>query len=172
MPCYNDNHCDSLIPKVDAAYVRQLAMTVTSARYLEPVSDSDAKIIKKSPKRPLQVWHAVEPPFKGYETASSEGYRKSSGDTAIVIDNGMDCRLVAFDTNPLTVGKVLVLYEPAGLSMQPHDYHSPPTWRDTEIASSTGLFPTWAMMLMPMPLRGVRSGMLLSRGPVLWVIGT
>ncbi len=142
-------------------------MTITSTRYVEPVLDSDATNSKKSLKRPVQVWHAVDPPFKGYQTAPFEGYRKSCGDTAIVIDNGKDCPLVAFDADPLTVGKVLVLYEPAGLLMQPHDYHFPPTWRDTEIANSTGLFPTSATMLTPMPLRGVRSGMLSSRGPVL-----
>jgi len=64
-------------------------MTITSTRYVEPVLDSGATNGKTSPKRPPQIWTAVDSPFRGYQKAPSEGYRKSSGETAIVIDNGM-----------------------------------------------------------------------------------
>jgi len=65
-------------------------MTITSTRYVEPVLESDATNSKKLPKPPPQTWRAVDAPFKGYQAAPSEGYRKSTGDTAIVIDNGMN----------------------------------------------------------------------------------
>ena len=63
-------------------------MTITSARYLEPASRSEPVPEKDEPKPPPQIWPSVEPPFKGYHAAPSEGYRLSSSETAIVIDNG------------------------------------------------------------------------------------
>ena len=46
------------------------------------MSENDAP--KPSPK----LWPSTEPPFKGYRAAPSEGYKQSSSETAIVIDNG------------------------------------------------------------------------------------
>ena len=43
---------------------------------------------RSSPKPPGKVWQASEPPFKGYQSAPTEGYQHSSSSTAIVIDNG------------------------------------------------------------------------------------
>jgi len=64
-------------------------MTITHSRYVEHDVAFDPTNGKRVPKPPPQVWHAVDPPFKGYQSAPSDGYQKSSGDTAIVIDNGM-----------------------------------------------------------------------------------
>jgi len=63
-------------------------MTITSTRYLEPVSRSKSVLEKDEIKPPQRLWPSVEAPFKGYHAAPSEGYKQSSSDTAIVIDNG------------------------------------------------------------------------------------
>ncbi|KAL2038685.1 hypothetical protein N7G274_008443 [Stereocaulon virgatum] len=63
-------------------------MTIIYSRYVEPVLTSEATSGKRSPKPPPRIWHAIDPPFKGYQPAPSEGYQQSSCDTAIVIDNG------------------------------------------------------------------------------------
>ncbi|KAL8828651.1 MAG: hypothetical protein Q9191_002466 [Dirinaria sp. TL-2023a] len=63
-------------------------MTVTLARYLEsnlrPESPHDREVSKPPPP----VWSAAESPFRGYQPAASGGYQQSSGETAIVLDNG------------------------------------------------------------------------------------
>ncbi len=63
-------------------------MTITYERYVEPAIGSDVANGKRSPKPPPQIWHAVDPPFKGYRPAPSEAYPQSNDGTAIVIDNG------------------------------------------------------------------------------------
>jgi actin-related protein 5 len=63
-------------------------MTITSIRYLGP-ANADVQVVQNgSAKPPPRVWQAIDPPFKGYQPPPSEGYEQSSGDTAIVIDNG------------------------------------------------------------------------------------
>lgn len=71
-------------------------MTITSARYVEPGLGSEDTNSKKAQRSDSLVWHAVGAPFKGYQVAPSEGYQRSSGDTAIVIDNGWGSRSVIF----------------------------------------------------------------------------
>ncbi len=63
-------------------------MTINSVRYLDPANSSNTGIDKHEPKPPAQIWHAVEPPFKGYQPPPMEGYYQSSSESAIVIDNG------------------------------------------------------------------------------------
>ena len=69
-------------------------MTITYSRYVEPVLASDATNGRRSPKPPPRVWHAIDPPFKGYQPAPSEAFQQSNSDTAIVIDNGTHGLLV------------------------------------------------------------------------------
>ena len=63
-------------------------MTVTSTRYIEPVVKTVVLTDSDAAKPSRRLWYAAEPPFKGYHAAPSEGYQQSTGDTAIVIDNG------------------------------------------------------------------------------------
>lgn len=45
---------------------------------------------RREPKsQPPTIWHAAEPPFAGYKPADPSGYKQSSAENAIVIDNGM-----------------------------------------------------------------------------------
>lgn len=37
---------------------------------------------------PVQIWHASEPPFVGHKPIDSSGYQQSTGEDAIIIDNG------------------------------------------------------------------------------------
>lgn len=67
-------------------------MTINYSRYVESQSTSTAKDGKRAPKPPPHVWYAVEPPFKGYQPAPVDGFKESTGQTAIVIDNGMENR--------------------------------------------------------------------------------
>ena len=63
-------------------------MTITNVRYLEaPVSftPTPGSVASKSPGR---LFHATEPPFKGYQPPPSEAFEQSSNETTIVIDNG------------------------------------------------------------------------------------
>ena len=63
-------------------------MTITYSRYTEPQSAFGENHIIRPAKPPPRIWHAIDPPFKGYQAAPSDGYQQSDGDTAIVIDNG------------------------------------------------------------------------------------
>ena len=63
-------------------------MTVTFARYLESNLRPESTHDKDVTKPPPRVWSAAEPPFRGYHQEASGGYQQSSGETAIVIDNG------------------------------------------------------------------------------------
>ena len=65
-----------------------LTMTITSARYIEPSLASDGNNGKKTPIPVSRIWHAVDPPFKGYQPAPSEAHQQGPADTVIVIDNG------------------------------------------------------------------------------------
>jgi len=52
---------------------------------------ADAQAAARTAKAPpAKIWQASDPPFQGYQTADPSGWQKSNGDTAIVIDNGMD----------------------------------------------------------------------------------
>ncbi len=44
---------------------------------------------RNSPKPlPTKLWSVKEPPFEGFRPVDTEGYARSTHDTAIVIDNG------------------------------------------------------------------------------------
>lgn len=44
---------------------------------------------RNSPKPlPAKIWTLKEPPFEGFKPIDTEGYKRSTPDTAIVIDNG------------------------------------------------------------------------------------
>jgi len=45
---------------------------------------------RNSPKPlPAKIWTLREPPFEGVKPIDYEGYKRSTPETAIVIDNGM-----------------------------------------------------------------------------------
>ncbi|KAL8917718.1 MAG: hypothetical protein Q9208_007770 [Pyrenodesmia sp. 3 TL-2023] len=77
-------------------------MTVISARYVDAGSSQDRPDRRISPKPPSRIWHAAEPPFRGYQPLPTDGYARSSSDTAIVIDNGASLFRAgwAFDKSP------------------------------------------------------------------------
>lgn len=54
---------------------------------VQPSSNGAALDAKPAPKR---VWSVKEPPFEGVRPVDTEGYKRSSSSTAIVIDNGME----------------------------------------------------------------------------------
>ena len=62
-------------------------MTISSSRFLEATTSSfpDGKFPTNPPPR---LWKAIEPPFHGLQPHPSDGYDRSNGDSAIVIDNG------------------------------------------------------------------------------------
>ncbi|OCK77034.1 actin-like ATPase domain-containing protein [Lepidopterella palustris CBS 459.81] len=52
-------------------------------------NDNPAESGRNSPKPPpAKLWSVNDPPFEGFRPIDTEGYRRSSHDTAIVIDNG------------------------------------------------------------------------------------
>ncbi|EON64616.1 hypothetical protein W97_03849 [Coniosporium apollinis CBS 100218] len=58
---------------------------------------------RNSPKpQPARIWSLSEPPFEGVRPVDSQGYRQSTPDTAIVIDNGSSAVRAgwSFDQNP------------------------------------------------------------------------
>lgn len=144
-------------------------MTITSTRYVEPLQDVTNG--RRSPKPSPRVWHAIDPPFKGYQEAPSEAFQQSHGDTAIVIDNGVYTWLVAVGPRQLTRHKAQVLFGLAGPLTQPLDYHFLPMLPDTETGNSTERSLMLAMMHTRTLLQEVRSGMPSNPGPVLWAIG-
>lgn len=141
-------------------------MTIISSRFVEPVLASEATVGKRSPKPPSRIWYAVEPPFKGYQPTPSEGYAQSDADTAIVIDNGKYTNHIVFLSGVLICLEAPVLYELAGPSIQPLDYHFQQMWLVTETGSTTELYPMWVTMRMQTPPQGVKYGMLSNLGPV------
>lgn len=146
-------------------------MTIVHSRYVEPAIVLDVDNGKRPPKPPPRTWHAINPPFQGYQPAPSEAYQQSSGDTAIVIDNGSTPRSQDYNPSLLKFFKGQVLYEPVGRSTRPLDCPSLQTSLDTGIASTTEMSHTWAMMRTQMLQREARYAMHLSQEPVLWVIG-
>ena len=60
-------------------------MTIIATRYLEPVLSFTPAVAVKAPDR---IWHATDPPFKGYQPPPSDAFEQTSNETAIVIDNG------------------------------------------------------------------------------------
>ncbi|PSK58712.1 Actin-like protein arp5 [Elsinoe australis] len=53
------------------------------------LADLEAPSGRNSPKPPpKEPYHVSEPPYEGYHEIDTEAYRRSSADTAIVIDNG------------------------------------------------------------------------------------
>ncbi|KAL8672120.1 MAG: hypothetical protein Q9168_003394 [Polycauliona sp. 1 TL-2023] len=77
-------------------------MTIISARYINKSASAVQSDIRLSPKPPPQVWSSIEPPFKGYQSPPSDGYKQSSRTTAIVIDNGASLLRAgwSFDKSP------------------------------------------------------------------------
>ncbi len=65
-----------------------IKMTITSSRYVTAGSSQDRQDRRISPKPIQRIWHAAEPPFKGYQPLPTDGYARSSSGTVIVIDNG------------------------------------------------------------------------------------
>lgn len=62
-------------------------MTITGTRYLASICTSGtAQGIGAPP--PARIWHATDPPFKGYQPPSSFASEQVTAETAIVIDNG------------------------------------------------------------------------------------
>ncbi|MCJ1428396.1 Nuclear actin-protein involved in chromatin remodeling [Sticta canariensis] len=74
-------------------------MTITATRYLEPVLSFTPAVAAKAPGR---IWHATDPPFKGYQPPPSDAFEQTSNETAIVIDNGASLLRAgwSFDTEP------------------------------------------------------------------------
>lgn len=53
------------------------------------IDDAPAASGRNSPKPPpARIWNVSEPPFEGYRPIDTDGYTRSSGETAIIIDNG------------------------------------------------------------------------------------
>jgi actin-related protein 5 len=53
------------------------------------IDDAPAASGRNSPKPPpARIWNVSEPPFEGYRSIDTDGYARSNGDTAIIIDNG------------------------------------------------------------------------------------
>lgn len=53
------------------------------------IADLEAPSGRNSPKPPpKEPYHVSEPPFEGYHEVDNKSYSKSSGNDAIVIDNG------------------------------------------------------------------------------------
>ncbi|KAL9030105.1 MAG: hypothetical protein Q9196_001745 [Gyalolechia fulgens] len=63
-------------------------MTIIHTRYKSLVPSKGHCDKRLSPKPLLRVWPAAESPFRGYEALPTDGYAQTSGNTAIVIDNG------------------------------------------------------------------------------------
>ena len=124
-------------------------MTITYSRYVEPVLASDATNGKRSPKPPPRIWHAIDPPFKGYQLAPSAGYQQSSRDIAIVIDNGTHKHATGLEDCLLISLQAPVLCELAGLLTLPLDFRSHQMWLDSVIESITGPSPMWDTMHTP-----------------------
>lgn len=62
-------------------------MTINSTRYLESVlTSAPAQGVGAPP--PARIWHATDPPFKGYQPPPASAFEQASTETAIVIDNG------------------------------------------------------------------------------------
>ena len=146
-------------------------MTIIYSRYVEPVLASEATSGKRSPKPPPRIWHATDPPFKGYQPAPSEGYQQSSRDTAIVIDNGTHGPSTILEGCLLMKLKALALCEPAGRSTLSLGSHSHQMWLDIVIESTTEPSRTLDTMHMRTLQLEASLGMLSSLGPALWAIG-
>ena len=53
------------------------------------IDDAPAASGRNSPKPPpARIWNVSDPPFEGYRPVDTEGYARSNGETAIIIDNG------------------------------------------------------------------------------------
>jgi actin-related protein 5 len=55
----------------------------------KPANGSAEASRQASPKPPPTIWSLNEPPFEGYQAPQLDGWKKSTSETAIVIDNGM-----------------------------------------------------------------------------------
>ncbi|KAL9104631.1 MAG: hypothetical protein Q9163_000435 [Psora crenata] len=75
-------------------------MTITSTRYIQSALAPESTNGKRSPKPPPRIWHAIEPPFKGYQPLPTDAYAHTSADDAIVIDNGSSLLRAGFSTSP------------------------------------------------------------------------
>lgn len=125
-------------------------MTITTSRYLEPVLAFTPAQGAVAGAIPARIWHATDPPFKGYQPPPSDAFEQTSNETVIVIDNGKrenSSELPRYA--PLTVPQGPVFFEPVGPLTQSLESHSQPTWPAIEIASSTEHAPTLDMMPTP-----------------------
>ncbi|KAL9130239.1 MAG: hypothetical protein Q9217_001532 [Psora testacea] len=76
-------------------------MTITSTRYIQTALAPDSTDGKRSPKPPPQIWHAIEPPFRGYQPLPTDSYTQTGPNHTIVIDNGSSLLRAGFSTSPL-----------------------------------------------------------------------
>lgn len=128
-------------------------MTITATRYLEPVISFTPVQSAVTAKAPGRIWHATDPPFKGYQPPPSDAFEQTSNETAIVIDNGeRENSTEPTEIASLIAPQGLVFCELAGPSIQSLESHSQPTWPATEIVSSTEPAHMSAMMPTPMLL--------------------
>jgi actin-related protein 5 len=69
---------------------------------------------RNSPKPPpAKIWSVNEPPFEGFKPIDREGFSRSNGETAIVIDNGSSAVRAgwSFDSKPrLSVPPLMARY--------------------------------------------------------------
>ncbi|MCJ1382497.1 Nuclear actin-protein involved in chromatin remodeling [Xylographa soralifera] len=107
-------------------------MTIQSVRVFEPANAFSQTSRRSSPKPPPHIWHASDPPFKGYQPAPSDGYKQSSTSTAIVIDNGISSYNLADEVNAHTTRQGRAWYERDGLSTKLRGSPYQRMWPDIE----------------------------------------
>ncbi|KAF2135379.1 uncharacterized protein K452DRAFT_323088 [Aplosporella prunicola CBS 121167] len=81
---------------------------------VQPMATDTPQVVRNNPKPPPEkLWAVRDPPVQGYRAIDTEGYRRSSADTAIVIDNGSSTVRAgwSFDQNPrLQVAPMMARY--------------------------------------------------------------
>lgn len=126
-------------------------MTITTTRYLEPLLDFSPVPGAVAAKAPAQIWHATDPPFKGYQPPPSDAFEHTTNKTAIVIDNGEPKKASEqLRYIPLILPQGPVFFERVGPSIRSLESRFQPMWPATEIASSTEHAHMLDMMPMPM----------------------
>lgn len=110
-------------------------MTITATRYLEPVLTFTPAQGAVATKAPGRIWHATDPPFKGYQSPPSDAFEQTSNETAIVIDNGKRGYSSLQSDVSLIAPQGPVFFEPVGRSIQSLESHFQPMWPATETAS-------------------------------------
>lgn len=141
-------------------------MTITSTRYIESIyTSATAQGVGALP--PARIWHATDPPFKGYQPPPSFAFEQVTAETAIVIDNGT---LFSFDQNnncsSVLYSQVPVSFEPVGPLISSLETHFRLSLLVIETASLIEHVPTLDMMHMRTPRLGDKFAMPLSRAAV------